>query len=258
MLFWGETFANYNKYGRFSIVFLGFSIFFLAIQYMWIRLMVLLMAIGYTMTRDKLKPIEIGAISFLMICYMISAGAVQYIYLAKIDNDQSIAEWAEPLMTFFEIFFNLIIIIWIVSATIRSMRTLKRKNAEDAKAKAKLYLRLIIIFGIVTLFIIVLFIAELAIEWAGKQDYAMQWQWLFNSIWDWVYFGLTCYVAWVWQPNSNNARYAYVALEEIDDSKQTELDPDIAVAPAASTTAATPASDDAAIKKDSSSSASSS
>jgi len=178
---------------------------------------------------------------------MISAGAEQYITLAQLDNDNSLADWAEPLMTFFEIFFNLLIILWIVITTVRSMKLTRAKGSNGTNPeKAALYMRLLIIFAVITFVIVVLFFADIGLDWAGTRDYAMSWQWLFSSVWDWVYFSLSIYCAWVWQPTADNTRYAYLPLEEVDDTKNQELEVEAVAAPAPS-----PAAD---AKKESSSS----
>jgi len=208
---------DYNNNGLFNTPFIGVGIFFTALKLTLIRFLLLLISYGYAITLPSLTRTRLIIIICLCIAYFICTAADEYLNLASLERPQSPGTLF--LTAALLIIFNAIIICWIICSTITSMKVAEKENNE----KYPMYLNLLRIFGAICVVAIVAFFVVIVVGFAGLEDAAYQWYWLLDTYWDFIYFAITAYMAYVWRPTENNQRYAYVALNTYDQD-QIELE----------------------------------
>jgi len=219
-LLWSVSYVVYNNTGSYEYGLVGVAVIFSAGKYTGIRFLLLLMGSGFAITVEKLSPLTITTMSIICFCYFVITTADLYITLQNLTQPVSTQETF--IIAALLIVFNATIIIWIVCITLSTMK--RAKNEKNAKYP--MYRKLLIIFGIICGISIIAFFAVVSITFAGLQDAAYQWYWLLNTYWDWIYFAVTVYIAYVWKPDKDNKRYAYVSIV-VNESGHVELEESI-------------------------------
>jgi len=89
-----------------------------------------------------------------------------------------------------------------------------------------MYRRLTIILSISLATSVFIVIAELIIQATDDTDKQFRSSWLWDGYWQLVYCLCILFVSWVWRPNDDNKRFAYLDTQEDEPPKPTQNLPD--------------------------------
>jgi len=216
-LLWSITNVDYNNTGVFAYGLIGVAVIFSAGKLTGIRFLLLLMGSGYAITVETLVPTSLVIMIVVCVCYFAVAAADAYVTMQALS--QPVSSEVTFITAALLVLLNGIIIIWIVCSTLGTMKKAKNEKNE----KYPMYRKLLIIFGIICVISVIAFFIVVSISFAGMTDAAYQWYWLLNTYWDFIYYAVNVYIAYVWRPDKDNQRYAYVSLSATD-TNQVELD----------------------------------
>eukprot|EP01124_Arcella_intermedia_P027951 TRINITY_DN5588_c0_g1_i1.p1 TRINITY_DN5588_c0_g1~~TRINITY_DN5588_c0_g1_i1.p1 ORF type:complete len:473 (+),score=99.42 TRINITY_DN5588_c0_g1_i1:23-1420(+) len=217
---WALVAIDYNNHGALNYGIVGVGIFFSACKLTGIRFLLLLVGLGYAIVVDSISKIALFVAIFISLGYFATAAADAYIRMQALQQPTSNSY---SLTTAgFLIAFNAILIFWICYATYTTMKKAKNEKNE----KYDMYKKLIIIFGIICGIAITAFFVVVGITFSGLQDEAYKWYWLLNTYWDFIYFSINVYMAYLWRPSPNNQRFAYIHVDN-NDHKHVELEESI-------------------------------
>jgi len=172
----------------------------------------LLISHGYAITTPTIsQPLYAGMLA-LCFAYFVSTAADEYVHLSSLERPQS--PGVTILTSSFLVVFNTIIICWIFCRTFTTMKDAQKENNE----KYSMYRNLLSIFGVISIIAIIAFAAVIIVHFIGLEDDSYKWYWLLETYWDFIYYVVTGYMAYVWRPTDNNQRYAYVTIIDTDKS----------------------------------------
>eukprot|EP01130_Rhizamoeba_saxonica_P014942 TRINITY_DN6610_c0_g1_i1.p1 TRINITY_DN6610_c0_g1~~TRINITY_DN6610_c0_g1_i1.p1 ORF type:complete len:490 (+),score=60.13 TRINITY_DN6610_c0_g1_i1:24-1493(+) len=223
-IWWVVDLFEMNRTGFISLFFNIVGSILTAVKYTGVRLTVLLVAIGYSITKPVLINFTKGAITALTIIYLITASMYYYTLVA-------ITEGVPGLDTLYNFTLalssiaNTIFFVWIAWAAYLTIQFLINNNQ---MVKYKMYRNLsmvLIACGIVS---ILFFIAQVIITSSDDIYFeAFSVWWAFDTYWEVIYFIVTAYIVRIWLPSNNNMRYAYDDLTDnspIDDNSSVKDD----------------------------------
>jgi len=75
-----------------------------------------------------------------------------------------------------------------------------------------MYRRLLIIFGAICIISVIFFFVQFGLDLADVVQASFRAWWLLDTYWEFIYFVVTVYIAFVWRATEDNARYAYEVL----------------------------------------------
>eukprot|EP01128_Nolandella_sp_AFSM9_P009518 TRINITY_DN611_c0_g1_i2.p1 TRINITY_DN611_c0_g1~~TRINITY_DN611_c0_g1_i2.p1 ORF type:complete len:529 (-),score=145.60 TRINITY_DN611_c0_g1_i2:113-1507(-) len=204
-LIWGCDYDVYNKEGHIVDAVNVFGAFFTASRNTAIRLIVLMVCIGYSITKPTLRKLELVGIIIVSVCYFIADATVQYVSVASAAGafiDENLQIFVETIL----IIANAIFFTWIALALLFQMRALKSLNQ---KHKWKLYKRFALLLVIAMVVAFIAYVAEFGITIAEKKDALFQLWWLWQVVWDIIYLHSCVAIALIWRPQPNMMRYAF-------------------------------------------------
>jgi len=76
---------------------------------------------------------------------------------------------------------------------------------------------------------VIFFILQNFIELVSEDDDAFRVWWIFTLYWEFIYFIVITYIAYIWLPSQNNLRYAYEDIEVKFNKKHREQDGEISL-----------------------------
>lgn len=173
----------------------------------------LLVAMGYAITRPKLTPPQKACVWIVGIIYLI----VEFVYqcLNMIQNtSQTQGLYVNPnAVSLFAILLILMTFVFITLIYIFLFRTLMELKGARAGKKYIMFLNLAKILAVAVFVSIVLFIIELAATTTGQVDNWWKGWWVFTAYWDFLHLCLIVPISFLWRPNNENKRYAYDETE---------------------------------------------
>jgi len=217
-LLWACYFTYYNYQGlslngaNWVGAFLG------ALKMTSLKSMLLLVSLGYSITRPKLPQGAIIIISILTVVYFITDAANEYIFVGRYIGLE-IPAIADYLATAVLSAVNIVYVVWIAYSLNVNMVYLRHQRQVEK-------LHLYEIFATAMLIFISLgalcFILQVAFSLAKFHDNMWSFWWIWNAYWELSYLALTLVVAYLWRPNDNNLRYAFSQIPQEEKGKSKE------------------------------------
>jgi len=206
----GGVDIEYNAVGIFNIPFMGVGIFFSSLKLTLIRFLLLLIAHGYAITVPSIsQPIYAGMLT-VCFAYFVATAVDEYVHLYSLER--LVSTVTGLLSASFIVVFNLVIISWIGCRTFNTMKEAQKETNE----KYQMYKNLIRIFGVICIIASIAFFVTVIIHFMGLEDTTYRWYWLIDTYWDFIYYIVNCYIAYVWRPTDNNQRYAYIGINDTE------------------------------------------
>eukprot|EP01130_Rhizamoeba_saxonica_P018990 TRINITY_DN9711_c0_g1_i1.p1 TRINITY_DN9711_c0_g1~~TRINITY_DN9711_c0_g1_i1.p1 ORF type:complete len:492 (+),score=71.33 TRINITY_DN9711_c0_g1_i1:18-1493(+) len=217
-IWWATDYFKYNAIGEISHSSNIIGALFTALKLTTIRALLLLVAFGYSITRETITGnMKLGFIS-LIAFYLFVAVINEYIWVL-ITMGVGIPFLFEALISGLLSVANTLISIWIAYSMFYIILELKKNRAE--RFKLKIYTRLSIVLILALLVSVILYIVEFAYSISSMSDKYWKFIWLFDAHWEVIYLIATMIIAILWKPNQNNDRYSYT--QHLDDEFALEL-----------------------------------
>jgi len=210
---WTVSWIVYNQIG-YSMDSLNIFVALLStMKLTFIRTVVLLIAIGYSITYATLDIGPKLGVIILTLLYGTVAGISEFVkLLTSIDLDVPMyLVWTLALML---VIINGFYIIWIAYAmylNFMAFRELSEKSNKDKK-KFEMYKVMVIGLAIFAAISILCFSVECYLSAFHYQDSLWNIWWAFGAYWQCYYCLLILFVACLWKPNKNNLRYNYTYI----------------------------------------------
>eukprot|EP01128_Nolandella_sp_AFSM9_P003762 TRINITY_DN1649_c0_g1_i1.p1 TRINITY_DN1649_c0_g1~~TRINITY_DN1649_c0_g1_i1.p1 ORF type:complete len:515 (-),score=85.61 TRINITY_DN1649_c0_g1_i1:76-1578(-) len=212
----GFMLVEYNKNGRSNLPIVAVVVITQAFTTTGIRLMLLLIALGFTIVNEVMSTLVWILVIAITLLYFVFAAITDYLASPITDSD-IVSGLVAGISAFVLAMLNVAFVIWILIAF---YKTVQRLKADKVSAKYLLYTRLSLVFILCAGIAIVVFIIDVGFVLSGEIYNQTGWSWLATGVWDIDYLILYCYVAWVFLPSSNNSKYAYQSLENFENDEE--------------------------------------
>ncbi|EGG21160.1 seven transmembrane domain protein [Cavenderia fasciculata] len=222
-----ETMVQYgsnssaNKNGTFSNASLAFISIFVTLKGGISRLIVLLCSMGYGILIPTIPQLTKYKIATLTILYCIFKSIQYYLWLIPTASTSE-----QVTMVFFNLAVSILDVVfywWIFSSF---MKIFSRLSLKKQKAKLEMYQKFFVALVISAVLTLLIIFISIMVNHYKSADQTWKFNWLSVSVWDVLYFGLLCVLAWIWKPNDNNQRYKYNEVVDNDeDSADVVLHP---------------------------------
>uniref|UniRef100_A0A6B2L5C0 GOST seven transmembrane domain-containing protein n=1 Tax=Arcella intermedia TaxID=1963864 RepID=A0A6B2L5C0_9EUKA len=220
-LTWAGDYTSYNIKGINSDVVNVFGALFSSAKLTLVRTLMLVVAIGYTITRPELTMRYKALIVLLTLLYFITVTTSQYITVSETAGNTVPMEF-QVATTIFLIIFNVTFFVWIGVEMLGTVRNLK--NNESLKLTMYKRLALLLILSIILSVTIV--VLQIMIQITDTSDTYFRVWWLWEGYWEFIYFACISFVAWVWRPSDHNSRYAYAKIG-MEDNQEVEMEMEV-------------------------------
>eukprot|EP01125_Pyxidicula_operculata_P002923 TRINITY_DN1286_c0_g1_i1.p1 TRINITY_DN1286_c0_g1~~TRINITY_DN1286_c0_g1_i1.p1 ORF type:complete len:500 (-),score=28.87 TRINITY_DN1286_c0_g1_i1:15-1514(-) len=214
-ILWGTDFLMWNQSGNINDILNMVGAIVTAIKLTAVRVLVWIVAVGYTITRSQLSIGHKLGICVLTIIYFVVEAINQYGSIA-VTSGQLIPDTYVYLALIVLLVSNSLFFGWIGFEMYQTVKTLKSAEGE----KFVMYKRLSILLIVAISLAIMVMITELIIDGLDTADENFRAWWLFDSYWEFAYFACIAFVCWLWRPTEKNTRYAYSELDETMDKAQ--------------------------------------
>lgn len=196
---------KYNRDGLNSTVFNAFDAFLYTLKLTLSRLLLLLVCMGYTITKKKLTKVRVLVLGASLVLYFAAVATEVFLEVSRKDGT-SISSVALSIISFFVVLTNGFIILWAVFELVKTINKLKNMN-EDVKMR--MYKKLAIILLVAFIISAILYIVQFGITVTGKLDSIWKGEFFFASYWEFAFFAITLGIAIIWRPTLDNKRFAY-------------------------------------------------
>lgn len=196
---------KYNKDGLNDHVFNSFNAFFTSLQLTMSRVLLLLVCIGYTITKKKLTKLRIACIALLGGLYFAAVASEAFVQNSSKDGS-GVSTLTLSLLSVFIIFTNAIIMIWCCIELVKTIQKLRRMKEE---VKKNMYKKLAIIMIIAFAVSAILYFMEYILTIRDGLDGIWKGEFFFQAYWEFAFFVIITSIATIWKPSSNNKRFAY-------------------------------------------------
>eukprot|EP01127_Copromyxa_protea_P019181 TRINITY_DN6156_c0_g1_i1.p1 TRINITY_DN6156_c0_g1~~TRINITY_DN6156_c0_g1_i1.p1 ORF type:complete len:454 (-),score=39.64 TRINITY_DN6156_c0_g1_i1:92-1453(-) len=210
-LWLGIHYSVYNSQGYSEDVLASLSVAFSAIRTTFVRIIILLIAIGHQMTVQMLSPAQYTGMAVLFGFYFFITGTDNYWRFSTLIG-QSVSLVSLIFTGVCNAILNILYVIWVFLALRDQNLRVRGKKEEEEMALDSVYKRLFVVFGCAVIFCFAFWVAEVALDATGNRDNVFQWLWLVYSYWDWAYLFLIVFLAWEWRPGKHNDEFAYQNL----------------------------------------------
>lgn len=207
-------FTAYNFYGSTYMYGSGGAAVFKAIKMTGLFIVLLLIGMGLSITRQKLDMIEITWLVLLSLTY--------FGFKTTWEFSEAEKEAGGSLPVFFEIASTLGIYItapifccWILFATYTTMMELK---ITEQSFKYNQYKKLIVLIFIACIISLLIAVIQTTIRLLRVQDDYFRWWWIWELYWQCVIVVTVVSVSLLWRPTERNELYAHsMQLPQSDD-----------------------------------------
>jgi len=222
-LIWAVDYTNYNFTGSNSDVVNIIGALFTSSKLTVIRTLMLVVAIGYTITRPLMTLKYRIAIAVLSIIYFFLEATKQYIDVSRTAGLQVNELFQYAILTLL-LLVNSIIFGW----SGYEMYFTFVKLGESESEKFAMYKRLGVLLLLSLILSVVILITQLVITALNQSDLHFRVWWLWEGYWEFIYAACICFIAWVWHPTDNNLRFAYTEIgKELSEDNQSVVLEDI-------------------------------
>jgi len=208
-LIWAGNYTSVNKVGISSDNTNIFAALFSSFKLTIVRTLVLVVSLGLTITRLTLEKRTMVLLLLLTVIYYVVEATNLYIDVARSAGREVIDAW-ETFFFALLIIGNAIYFAWIGKAIYDTLNTLK----PNEKEKISMYKRLSVLLTISLTTSVIIVLAELITQATDDTDEQFRASWLWQGYWELIYCACIFFVAWVWRPNEDNKRFAYIDSEE--------------------------------------------
>jgi len=203
---WGTGYTIYNFEGKIYYVSIAFGAFFSAVKNTALRLLLLVVGLGLSITRPKLEIMEYICVTVITVVYFIADTIFE---LQKLSRDAGEApiwapiEWiaASALFIVDIAFFG-----WITFSTYTTMMELK---SEGQSFKFSQYKTLVICIIFCLGLSVVLGIMEVIVDQLQISDEFFKWWWIWEMYWKLANLATIVTLGLIWRPSENNKQYAH-------------------------------------------------
>eukprot|EP01128_Nolandella_sp_AFSM9_P011687 TRINITY_DN859_c0_g1_i1.p1 TRINITY_DN859_c0_g1~~TRINITY_DN859_c0_g1_i1.p1 ORF type:complete len:535 (+),score=122.39 TRINITY_DN859_c0_g1_i1:69-1607(+) len=175
------------------------------------RTLILLVAIGYSISIPKLELRIKAFIGVLSGLYFLAAASSEYMQVAPQFGIRPGFTYIVAT-TLILSFTNCVFIAWIGIEMFRTIRQLYAKRLEEKLSLYKWIVGFLIVFILVSVSLFLLEFGLVVI--ANLKDELWKVWWLFDAYWEYGYFLIALMIAILFRPNENNDRYAYSAIDQ--------------------------------------------
>jgi len=204
-LLWTADYIQYNQGGKISDAINVVGALLTANKLTIIRTLILLVALGYSITTPILEQRTKFMVIALTGVYGISTAIHEYTWVWK-TMGVDVPLLAEAVIMALTSILNLVYIVWISTSLWNHFKNLKQLKQS---AKLSMYYKFSISLGVFVLVSILFFILQFAFVLTDVVDSLWQIWWLWDGYWEIGYFLVVLLIAYLWWPNENNERYAY-------------------------------------------------
>jgi len=227
-LLWASYFTYFNYDGNNLLGANWVGALLGALKVTSLKSLLLLVSIGYSITRPTLTSRLIISTSILTAVYFLTEAANEYIFVGKYMG-LPIPDIVEYLANAALVAFNLIYAIWIAYALNTNMIFLRQKNQLEKLSLYKIFASALLVFLTLST---LCFILQVSFSVAKFHENMWAFWWIWNAYWQLSYLALTLLVAFLWRPNANNLRYAFstqipAKVEKMKDKSGDELSGDV-------------------------------
>jgi len=220
---WGIAYAQYNQSGIFSIPVHIIGVLLTGFQLTAIRLLIILLALGFTITTHRLSRRTIYVILGVLVSYLTFESL--YHYLSVLSEHGAPISYALYWVAF--IFLALTNFVFVSGVGIFSIRTITALRHIEHVEKYTMYRNVSMILAVTFLISAVFVISELIIEASGSEDDAFRVYWLLNAYWEFIYFSILAYISTKFIPGDDPAKYSIDPHEiEMKLPKRRKKDPE--------------------------------
>uniref|UniRef100_A0A6B2L5J8 GOST seven transmembrane domain-containing protein n=1 Tax=Arcella intermedia TaxID=1963864 RepID=A0A6B2L5J8_9EUKA len=219
-LIWAGDYTIYNINGVVHPIANIFGAIFSSCSLTSIRLLVLLVALGFKVTKPTLKRKQKLSIIVLMTGYFIVEASQEYIAVAEASGEQ-IQNSLKITMSLFLGITEMIVLGWIGW----SLRLLyKNPLLAFQPEKQALYKHTIILLLATISLSLLAALLEFFFELFSNHLDLWRFLWIFGTYWEIVYFGFLLTIVAIWLPTDRNTKLSYGKVQVVDGEEVEELE----------------------------------
>jgi len=198
-----------------------------AVELSIIRVVVILVALGYSITKPVLSNKLKTLIIVITICYLAITATSNYVDVLE-SASIPVDDFTQYAVIFLVTLVNAIYIIWIGFSAYTTVKALKK---EEFIEKYTMYRNLSMVLIGAAFCSVIFYIIQFFIELISEDDDAFRVWWIFTLYWEVIYFIIITNVAYIWLPSPNNLKYAYedIDVEFKDENHDRESNNDISL-----------------------------
>jgi len=218
-MLWSMDYVLYNSGGRISDAINVIGTLFMTAKLTIIRTLILLVALGYSITTPILERQTKIFVLALTVAYGICIGVYEYLWVLS-SMGVEISTLVQVLVLGVVSGLNVVYLVWITRSLVFHFRSLEQLKQT---AKLAMYRKFSIFFGGFISISIIFFLLEFSLVAADLSDDLWRIWWVWDGYWEIGYFLVVLLVAYLWWPNENNERYAYSVQIGADGAATDEL-----------------------------------
>jgi len=204
-MLWAIDYVQYNKSGHISDTINVIGTLFMTGKVTVIRTLILLVALGYSITTPILDRQSKIFVLVLTIIYGICSGISAYLWvLASMGVDVSMLLQVLALGVVSGL--NVVYLVWIIKSLVYHFKNLAQLKQTE---KLSMYRKFSTFLGGFIGMSVLFFLLEFSLVAADLRDDLWRIWWLWDGYWEIGYFLVVLLIAYLWWPNENNERYAY-------------------------------------------------
>lgn len=222
MLCWAIDYTVYNGNGQIMLSANIIGTLLTSSKAMLSRLLLLLVALGYSITAESLERKVKFRLAAMMVFYFLAEAAYQYMAVVEAEG-KSVPVGAQAVIIIAFVVATAGVWAWTFLALFKSFAQLK---AAKQFVKARLYRRLLIVLGVCLIIVVIMFLFQIGVSVFDSKSTLWRVWVLWNVAWELIFFVVLVTIGSLWRPNANNRRYAYSIQvnDHPDDSVAVELD----------------------------------
>jgi len=201
VLFYAWNFTAYNNLGDNNDAANILGAVFEALKATTIRIVLLLCALGYSITKPTISKLAIAGLVVVSLLYGVVAFVNNFLLVAGYSLSIIVNADGVLLFAYLQGIFNVIYGIWIA---VSFYWTMKEIRADKETEKYGLYWRLIILLIVCATVAIVIYIVEAVVQYSGVSDQSFRALWLFTIDWDFFYYAIIVAMAIIWRPSERD------------------------------------------------------
>jgi len=208
-LLWSFAWVLYNETGSIIDWLNLLGALLTAIKLTFIRTVVLLVSIGYSIIYPTLRVLPKLGVIFLTLIYGTTVGISEYVNILKSMGVVTplVTGWSLIILL---VIFNGLYIFWIAYSLFDNIRTLKSQFKKSGEmSKLEMYTTMAIVLSTLTFLSIAIFSVEYFFSAISYEDYLWNVWWIFGAYWEFLYLFVTLLIAFLWRPNENNLRFDF-------------------------------------------------
>jgi len=204
-MLWAIDYSQYNQSGTISDAINIIGALFTAGKLTLIRTLILLVALGYSITTPILERRIKTYVFILTALYGVCAAINEYLWVMSsmgVDVTMLVQTIALGVVSG----LNVVYLLWITKELIAHFKNLEQLNQT---AKLTMYKKFATFLGGFIIISILFFLVQFGLFAADLADELWRIWWIWDGYWEIGYFLVSLLIAILWWPNENNERYAY-------------------------------------------------